>query len=194
MTIHHFDVAAIAPTPWKNDGGTTREVVRWPADAGAGFDWRASIATIDTSGPFSVYPGIERTIMLIEGDGLRLKSKDDRDHLIDHRLDAPFEPFRFPGEASLYAKLLGGPSADFNLMVRRGRLRAQVRVLTSASRIDAAPHGLLLSLAGTWRLKAGIGEVHCPVRQGLWWADAQMRVDASPQDASAMLLAVRLTP
>ena len=53
MAPHRFDIAALAPVPWKNGGGSTREIACGPAGAGMdGFDWRASIATIAAPGPF----------------------------------------------------------------------------------------------------------------------------------------------
>ena len=127
MPIHRFDTAALAATPWKNGGGTTREIVSCPEGAGMeGFDWRVSIATIGQAGPFSAFAGVDRVIMLLDGAGVRLRSRDGR---IDHRLDRPHAPFAFPGDVTLECELLGGASTDFNLMTRRGRLRAEVRVL-----------------------------------------------------------------
>ena len=46
----------VAPTPWRNGGGRTRELLAWPHVA----DWkvRVSIADIDRDGPFSAFPGV----------------------------------------------------------------------------------------------------------------------------------------
>lgn len=188
-----FSLSCLPSTPWKNGGGTTREVLSWPE--GGEFDWRASVATIGSSGSFSAFPGVDRTIVLIEGDGVRLRSKDDG---IDHRLDQPLASFSFPGEEAIYATLLGGPSIDFNLMVRRGRLRALLQILTDETDLDPARHGLLLSLTGNWRLRVGRGEVQCAEHQGLWWADIRQGVHAEPKtantEAGANLLAIRLDP
>ncbi len=187
-----FDVRALTPVPWKNGGGTTREVVSWP-DAGD-FDWRASVATIDSSGPFSSFPGIDRTIMLLEGDGVSLQIGEKG----EHRLDQPLSPFKFPGDTTIQAKLLGGPSIDFNLMIRRGRLRGGVRILTAGDRIEPSQHGLLMSLAGTWKLRVGSLETHCPVHQGLWWTNiyqcAQTVAETLDEEAGAILLAIGLDP
>ena len=49
--------------PWANGGGITREVaVRADAE---GFQWRVSLAEVASSGPFSEFPGVERTIVLL---------------------------------------------------------------------------------------------------------------------------------
>ena len=59
--MHRFDLAAIAPTPWKNGGGATRELACWPPGAGIdAFDWRVSVASVAASGPFLAYPGVDR--------------------------------------------------------------------------------------------------------------------------------------
>ena len=56
-------VSGRVAAPWKNGGGTTTEVAVFPA--GASFDdfgWRISIADIARGGPFSQFPGIDRTL------------------------------------------------------------------------------------------------------------------------------------
>jgi environmental stress-induced protein Ves len=57
---HRFEGARLPAISWKNGGGTTREVVTQPP--GAAFDefnWRVSIATIASDGPFSTFPGVD---------------------------------------------------------------------------------------------------------------------------------------
>jgi environmental stress-induced protein Ves len=193
VAIHRFDIASLSATAWKNGGGATREIVCWPAGAGlGGFDWRVSIATIDKPGPFSAFAGVDRVIMLLAGAGVRLRSRDGR---IDHRLDVPHAPFAFGGDVALDCELLGGPSTDFNVMSRRGRLSADVRVLREGGDIAPAACGLLLALRGRWQLNG----IDCAPDSGLWWDDAsegwqgsQGWQAAAPRDADAALVAVRL--
>ena len=49
------DVPAV---PWRNGGGVTRELLAWPDPR----NWllRVSVADIGTSGPCSVFPGVDR--------------------------------------------------------------------------------------------------------------------------------------
>lgn len=188
MPIHRFDTAALAATPWKNGGGTTREIAAWPEGAGIdGFDWRVSIATIDRPGPFSAFHGIDRVIMLLDGAGVRLRSGDGR---IDHRLDRPHAPFAFPGDVALDCEMLGGSSTDFNVMTRRGRLCAELRVLDAGGDIAPAQAGLLMALRGRWQLQGG-GTATLEPGAGLWWARDPARWHATPLDAEAALVAVR---
>jgi environmental stress-induced protein Ves len=109
-------------SPWKNGGGETREVVAWPPGAGLDdFDWRVSLADVAADGPFSAFPGIDRVLTVVAGDGLVLEI-DGRTTRLE-----PGEPFAFPGEANVMARLTVGPIRDLNVMVRRGAWAATVR-------------------------------------------------------------------
>lgn len=193
MPCPRFVVAELPATPWKNGGGSTRELASWPPGAGLeAFDWRVSIATIAASGPFSVFAGVDRTIMLLEGDGVRLQARDGR---LDHRLDRPFEPFEFSGDVALDCTLLGGASSDFNLMSRRTRCRAALRVLDQASVLDPTQYGVLLSLRGSWQLRGAALTSETTERSvdvleeghGLWWADAPGSPQVVPMSDGARL-------
>jgi len=65
--------AELAIVPWRNGGGVTREVLA--ARSGSDphdFDWRISIADVNASGPFSPFPGVDRIIILVEGERMDL--------------------------------------------------------------------------------------------------------------------------
>ena len=171
--MRRYVVAELPVTPWKNGGGSTREVACWPAGAGLDdFDWRVSIACMAAPGPFSRFPGVDRVIALLEGDGAHLRGNG-----IDHRLDVPLQPFAFPGDAAIDCTLLGGASTDFNVMSRRGKLRAEVRVLSRAAALPAARHGVLVAVRGAWRA----GGRRLAAGEGLWWADALQACALTPQ-------------
>lgn len=186
--VQRFSRATLPVTPWKNGGGTTQEIVSWPRDVGLdSFGWRVSIATIAASGPFSVFAGIDRVITLLEGDGVRLFTHDAR---IDHPLDVPLQPFAFSGDEAIDCTLAGGTSTDFNVMTRRGQWRADVRMLGSATAIEAAPHGVLLALRGAWQVNGQ----QLLAGEGLHWADASHAWQALPESPDARLMAVRILP
>jgi environmental stress-induced protein Ves len=146
-------IAALAPQPWKNGAGLTREIAIAPRGAGhADFDWRISLAEVTSDAPFSAFPGIDRCITLLRGAGMRLASADGS---VDHRLDQPLAPFRFSGDLALNAALLDGACSDFNVMTRRAAWRAEVSVVRSACELGEADALLLLAAAGTWRIDAG---------------------------------------
>ncbi len=185
--LQRFFITDLPVSPWKNGGGSTREIVCRPEAAGMdGFDWRVSIATIAQAGPFSSFAGVDRVIMLLGGDGVRLRSASG----IDHRLDRHHAPFAFAGDEALDCTLLGGTSTDFNVMTRRGALRAEVSVLQAPTTLPMASRGLLLVLRGSWQLP---GAPICSAGQGLWWGGGAHGGPALPQDADAALAWVRLS-
>ncbi|HEY3949962.1 HutD family protein, partial [Phenylobacterium sp.] len=54
MTLTLLRAADRAPQPWKNGGGLTWPVAVSPEGAGLdGFDWRLSLALVESGGPFS---------------------------------------------------------------------------------------------------------------------------------------------
>ena len=195
MSATRFALADIAPTPWKNGGGATREIACWPAGTGLdSFDWRISVATIAADGAFSVFAGIYRSITLLSGDGVLLHGEHGT-----HRLDQPLVPFAFAGETPIRATLLGGASEDFNVMTRRGRCRADVKVWRYA--VDGPstpPHAaLLLAVQGDWRCAvAGDAPTLLTPGSGLWWSHAAARpsisVQPQPRADDPALLAVMI--
>ena len=109
--------------PWKNGGGVTIEIAVFPADASVdNFDWRVSTATVVSDGPFSVFTGIDRTLSVLEGDGIILSVEG----LEDQELKGETPPFPFPADSPTSAKLLGSAITDLNVMTRRGRFAHQV--------------------------------------------------------------------
>jgi environmental stress-induced protein Ves len=120
MRVRHLREADYPRQRWKNDGGWTTELAVG-GDA-ADFDWRASIAEIETDGPFSVFPQCDRHIALLDGNGMRLEFDSAQPALLEQRLQF----VRFAGEWKTYGALLDGPVRDFNLISRRDRVRAEV--------------------------------------------------------------------
>lgn len=116
--------------PWKNGGGETTEIAAFPEGAGLEtFDWRVSMARVATDGPFSVFPGIDRTLSLIEGLALTL-TFDGRGAVV---IDAATPPYAFPADVAVTGRLAGGPITDLNVMTRRGRWRHHVQRVTIES-------------------------------------------------------------
>lgn len=111
-----FPAAGRRFAPWKNGGGETAEILCHPAGAGfENFDWRISTARVATSGPFSVFPGVDRSLTVIGGGAMRLRLGDGREVF----LDPSSGPFAFSGDIGCEAELVGPPLLDFNVMVRR---------------------------------------------------------------------------
>ncbi len=113
MTIRRVALAAVAPQPWKNGGGSTRELLAWPH--AEGWAVRVSVATIDANGPFSPYPGVTRWFAVLHGGGVRLEFADSA------AIRTPSEaPLSFDGADAPFCELLDGTTTDLNLMLRSG--------------------------------------------------------------------------
>jgi uncharacterized protein len=102
---------------WKNGLGWTREILRWPQDDDS-WQWRLSIAEVDKDCPFSIFPGIERELVLLSGAGMHLRFDDGE----TVSLEPPHDRHRFSGDRALHAELIAGPTQDFNLMWRPERV------------------------------------------------------------------------
>lgn len=134
---------------WRNGGGWTRQIAAgslampvFPdGDPATEWDWRLSIAEIEADGPFSVFEGIDRVLVLLSGAGMDLVC----DGGPITRLAQPLERFDFAGEPRIAAQLHDGPTSDFNLMWRRSRVRASLRILPLADALAALSASAWLS-------------------------------------------------
>jgi AcrR family transcriptional regulator len=142
--------------PWKNGGGVTH--VLFERD-----DLRISVAEVAQPGPFSSFPGFDRTIVLLEGRRCLLRRGEWGVEL------RPRSPFTFHGEdawacAAVEGPEQGAPALDFNVMRRRDAGRASVWCV-GPGRVDAL---CLLALepgtvAGVPLERLDLAVVHEPV-------------------------------
>jgi environmental stress-induced protein Ves len=176
---------ALVPVPWRNGQGITREIAAMPPGAGPeDFLWRVSLADVVGAAPFSRFPGVDRTIVLIDGAGFRMTL----DGTQVHDLTTPCAPFAFPGEAEVAVALAGGATRDFNLMLRRGRAGGGIEVWRGPGRRACpADMALLYAVQGPIVTSAGT------LAAGDSWLP-----DAPPADdvvlaAEALALVVRVS-
>ncbi|MFS8064256.1 MAG: HutD family protein [Luteimonas sp.] len=106
---------------WKNGLGWTREIARWPMGSEP-WEWRVSIAEIEHDADFSAFPGVERELVLLSGEGMRLQVGDSQ----PVELAPPYGRIRFDGAQAARAELLNGPTTDYNLMWRSARVEASL--------------------------------------------------------------------
>ena len=121
MTWQTVSLDEVKPTPWRNGGGTTRELLAWPQVKD--WQWRASVAEVVQSGPFSSFADVKRWFAVLEGDGVCLTVDGAL-----HNLSQRDQPLMFDGAAQTTCKLQGGATQDFNLMVQGGTLARMLRV------------------------------------------------------------------
>jgi len=127
MSVRIVRSQDLVRVPWKNGGGTTAEIAVFPDGAGFdGFGWRISMADVASDGPFSVFPGIDRTLIVLEGEGIVLDQGG-----VGYRLDRSSPKLSFAGDDATTGTLLSGPIRDLNVMTRRGQFLHRTRFVES---------------------------------------------------------------
>jgi len=140
--------AELKPVPWRNGGGSTRELARFPAAAaGRGaedgnWDWRVSIAEVARAGAFSRFAGMERVLTVVDGE-LLLLTVDGSEHPLEK-----YRPFRFSGDADAAGALPTGDIRDLNVITRTGAFKGYTSIIELSKKrahpVFAGQFGILL--------------------------------------------------
>lgn len=196
FSLELIRAADLQPIPWKNGGGTTREITIEPP--GATFDtflWRISMADVDQAGPFSAFAGIDRIIAVMQGGAMVL---NDGNTGASHIL-RPAQPFSFAGETPIHAELPDGPTQDFNLMWRRDAAQGHMTARRTIEHLSLdAGTTVLHCAAGSYSVGLPYGQCrNFLLEQGdtlcLRLADAAtLSLDIKPLYADAILLDSRI--
>ncbi|HEY5246826.1 MAG TPA: HutD family protein [Dermatophilaceae bacterium] len=137
--------AELTAVAWRNGAGLTREVASAGGSGPHGFDWRISIAQVSEPGPFSSYPGVERIITVVQGEGMDLVV-DGVEHVLGLH-----EPFAFDGASRTSCSRLAGPIRDLNVMTRTDTCSAAVAIrdLSQTRPIAVDGNQVLVLLTGS---------------------------------------------
>ena len=111
--------------PWANGLGTSYEVAS-DRNADGEWTWRVAIAPVVEDGPFSVMPGVDRELVVIEGNGMVLEVDGESVECLPARV------VRFFGDSTTFARLVDGPVVDLGLMTVRGSIAGSMVVITDA--------------------------------------------------------------
>ena len=138
--------------PWKNGGGTTQDIAVFPPGSKFGdCDWRLSIASMVSDGPFSHFAGVDRHLAVLQGL-LALEGEG----ITAGPCAAGDEPLSFAGDRPVFGRILDSPVRDLNLMTRRSAFRGRLRrttwidnVCMSETTILIAPLPITLAIDGT---------------------------------------------
>ncbi len=194
------DDPALPWTPWLNGAGLTQELALWPrgASLAAGLDFRISRARVEQPGPFSSLPDVERILVVARGDALELTHSDAAPRA---RL-RPLEPYRFAGDWPTAGALPAGPVEAFNVMLGRGRARAEVETWRlGARRVRTAldrGHAFLYVPSG--RLRARLTAEEQPfsleAEDSLWVCELaggeELELCGEAQDTCALLVRIEV--
>ena len=180
QVIHLKD---IPPTPWRNGGGTTRELLAWPQVEA--WQWRASVAEVAQAGPFSSFAGVKRWFAVLGGDGVCLTVDGHMQMLVKGEA-----PLAFDGAAQTSCELLGGATQDFNLMVQAGRSARMQRVNSSLELTTKTPK-IIAAYAHCETASVQIGsQKHSLPKQSFGWAVVDANISVHVQAVDALLMEI----
>jgi environmental stress-induced protein Ves len=170
--------------PWKNGGGVTTEIAVSPEGAGLeDFDWRISMAKVASDGPFSLFPGIDRTLAVLEGEGIAL----DIAGRAPLTLGCGSDPLSFPADGATEARLVAGPITDLNVMTRRSRNDHHVRRFILEDPVEVEPAGAItLIFCRSGKIEV-LGEALSP-RDLLWLDPGEGAARLVPRQPSTAFL------
>jgi len=114
--------------PWANGRGTSYEIDS-DRNAAGEWTWRVAIAPVVLDGPFSVMPGVDRELVVIEGNGMVLKIDGESVKCLPGRV------VRFSGDSTTFARLVDGPVADLGLMTTRGSIIGSMVVIADVGEV-----------------------------------------------------------
>lgn len=158
MGLRVFALSALPDEPWRNGGGRTRTIATRMRDANSlnadtesepPWDWRLSVATIARSGPFSAFPGVDRSSLLLGAGSIELSAMGEA----NLRLQRPGDTVAYRGDPVWWAEVCrdGPPLSLLNVMARRGAAKARMKAVHEDASLTG--HALaVLVIEGRWRV------------------------------------------
>ncbi|MDL2339294.1 MAG: HutD family protein, partial [Pseudomonadota bacterium] len=129
-----FALSALPDEPWRNGGGRTRTIATQMRDSTTlaaytdhepPWDWRISVSTLERSGPFSAFPGVDRSSLLLGAGQIELSAIGETTLRMQH----PGDAVAYRGDPVWTATVNrdGPPLSLFNVMTRRGAAQARMK-------------------------------------------------------------------
>ena len=114
--------------PWANGKGTSYEIAS-DRDNEDRWSWRVAIAPVVVDGEFSSLPGVDRELVVIEGNGMVLDVDGKSVECM------PSQVVQFSGDSTTFARLVDGPVVDLGLMTVRGSVAGSLSIVVDAGEI-----------------------------------------------------------
>jgi environmental stress-induced protein Ves len=147
--------------PWKNGRGSTLQIASDAPPGGDEWSWRLSIAEVPERAAFSPFPGVDRLIARLHGNGLALEWNGRV-----AQVPATGPALAFAGEEQVTGVPDGGGVRDVNLMMRRQRWRGAMRVVRGGPCAADAPLVLVHAATGSASLVASAEPGAASLREG----------------------------
>lgn len=131
---------------WKNGLGYTDEIGIYPIGATlqkGDFIWRLSSARIEKASSFSEFPFHDRTLVILQGAGVRLYHTYEPGEQPEVVELTPLEPYDFPGDVPSRCELISGGVTDLSVFVRKAEAEAQteIQIVDESESFDWIPNG-----------------------------------------------------
>ena len=190
MSWQIIHLAQVPPSPWRNGGGVTHELVAWP-DAN-NWVWRMSVAEVASNGMFSKFEGVQRWFAVLDGAGVQLTFGTDSQAKI-HQLTSNSTPFCFDGSLSVDCQLLDGATQDFNLMVRRDQAESQMERVSGICKFSIKPAKVVAVYSINGTSKVRINQESCELpSNSLAWRTIQDKASVQIETLDALWMEVEL--
>ncbi|MCW7536748.1 HutD family protein [Aquabacterium sp. A7-Y] len=191
MPFELFDLNEIPKVPWKNGAGLMRQIAVEPRGAGyESLDWHLAWAETTKNSPFSSFPGIDRSIVLLRGAGLRLTFLED---MTTVHFNDPKTPVFFKGEAKLHAEPIDGPTENLSILLRRDRFWSSATWVDKGNDLPPADAVFVLCMTGAVRLVGGDSPpLVLHAQQAALWRKGADGIRIEPVAKPPLALAVRL--
>jgi len=124
--------------PWANGRGTSYEIAS-DRNAAGEWTWRVAIAPVVLDGPFSSLAGVDRELVIIEGNGMVLDVDGKSVECL------PGQVVRFAGESTTSARLVDGPVVDLGLMTVRDAVAGSMSIVADLGDIPSSQVTVALS-------------------------------------------------
>jgi uncharacterized protein len=149
--VKKIPASSLSARPWKNGGGTTREIAIHPLESSLeknDFTWRLSSAEVKQDGDFSLFPDFERLLTIASGSEMVLEFAGER------KLLQPGTVVRFRGDEKIFCSLPKGPVSDLGLIFDPDQALAKMSVV----KLHGRPRSFALTAPTVFFFCAG-GEV-----------------------------------
>jgi environmental stress-induced protein Ves len=113
---------------WKNGLGITKQIDIQPLNSTttSTFSWRLSSAIVSGNNTFSSFPGYDRILIVLKGDGLILNKTI--------KMEPCMNPYYFSGEEPINCQVIGDENViDYGIIFRRDHFKASLNILSFES-------------------------------------------------------------